>query len=105
MQLNDYQRWARGKCGTPKEANAMGLAGEAGEAVDLIKKMIFHGKVPAKDALAKELGDVLWYLANVAADHGLSLQTVADLNIDKLEKRYPFGFDETAAVVRKDEQP
>jgi NTP pyrophosphatase (non-canonical NTP hydrolase) len=105
MQLNDYQRWARGKCGTPPAANAMGLAGEAGEAVDLLKKIMFHGKLASKDALAKELGDVLWYLANVAADHGLTLQSVADLNIDKLERRYPHGFSAEQAEKRKDEQP
>jgi NTP pyrophosphatase (non-canonical NTP hydrolase) len=71
---------------------ALGLAGESGECCDLIKKHIGHGHDQDKDKLVKELGDVLWYVAGLAHLLGVSLSEVAQVNIDKLAKRYPDGF-------------
>lgn len=71
---------------------ALGLAGEAGEVVELIKKARFHGKPYDVDAIKKELGDVLWYVNQMTHAHGLSLAEIAQANIDKLRKRYPDGF-------------
>lgn len=70
----------------------LGLTGEAGEVVELIKKHLYHGKELNKDDLAKELGDVLWYVSTIATQCGLSLDEIADKNIHKLFSRYPNGF-------------
>lgn len=70
----------------------LGLVGEAGETADKVKKIIRDKKGVAtdedKDAIKKELGDVLWYIANVSRYLGVSLSEVAETNIDKLESRY-----------------
>lgn len=71
---------------------ALGLAGEAGEVVDYLKKVIHHGHDLDREKLARELGDVLWYIAETASTAGISLHEVASRNIDKLSKRYPEGF-------------
>lgn len=82
---------------------AMGLAGEAGEIVDLVKKIVFHGH-PLGDEelknLLKEDGDVLWYAANLARALKVKLSTVTAMNEDKLKKRYPAGFDEEKSKNR-----
>ena len=71
----------------------MGLAGESGEAVDLVKKYVFHEHDLDQKHLAKELGDVAWYLAVTAATIGYDLEEILRMNVDKLRKRYPDGFD------------
>jgi NTP pyrophosphatase (non-canonical NTP hydrolase) len=81
---------------------AMGLAGEAGETVDLLKKWLFHGHTVEEDKLVKELGDVLWYVAALASSFGLNLDDVAKANVDKLLKRYPAGFSTEASLNRKE---
>ncbi len=78
----------------------LGITGEAGEVADLIKKSQFHGHNVDKEDIAKELGDVLWYLSNIARLAGLSLDEVARMNIEKLKKRYPEGFSAEASVNR-----
>mgnify|MGYP002573988794 FL=1 len=65
----------------------MGLCGEAGEAIDIVKKHLAQGH-----ALDRELGDVAWYLAETATALGIDLDEVLERNIDKLKKRYPEGF-------------
>lgn len=72
---------------------ALGLTGEAGEVAELIKKHLYHATPLDTDALAKELGDCLWYIAAFATVQGLSLADIAQRNIDKLRRRYPEGFD------------
>lgn len=72
----------------------LGLAGEAGELLDLFKKVIFHGKSLDEVHAKKELGDVLWYVAEIAHSMGWNLDEVMQMNIDKLRARYPEGFDE-----------
>ncbi len=71
---------------------ALGLVGEAAEAAEMIKKWAGHGVPFELDKLKKELGDLLWYLSRLADEHGISLQDVADANIEKLKARYPDGF-------------
>ena len=75
------------------ENGALGLCGEAGECADLVKKYMFQGHALDRERLAEELGDVLWYCAELAAGLGMKLSEVAQMNIRKLEKRYPYGFD------------
>lgn len=72
--------------------DALGLAGEVGEVVELIKKDRFQSQPLDRAKLCLELGDVLWYLTNMAAGFGLTLEDVANANRDKLRKRYPTGF-------------
>lgn len=80
---------------------ALGLAGEAGEIADLLKKHEGHRHVLCRDALREELGDLLWYVAAVATTYGIDLDVVALLNVDKLHARYPDGFSEEASRNRK----
>lgn len=66
---------------------ALGLSGEAGEVTDDLKKVLMHGKELDRDKIAKELGDVLWYLALLAHTIGLTLTDIQKLNIEKLTER------------------
>lgn len=70
-----------------------GLSGEAGELIDMIKKWIFHNKSLDITHAQKELGDVMWYVAMICESFGWSLDEIMQMNIDKLKKRYPDGFD------------
>ena len=69
---------------------------------DLIKKSVFHGHDVDKGEIKKELGDVLWYLSQIARLAGLSLEEVAVANIEKLSRRYPDGFSREASINRYD---
>lgn len=75
----------------------MGLAGEAGEACDLIKKVVFHDKPLDRDKLIKELGDVRWYLEFLCIALGTTIEEVQFANNAKLVERYPTGFSAEAA--------
>lgn len=78
----------------------MGLNGEAGEALDLLKKTLFQGHTLDVEHVAKELGDVAWYLALAADAIGYDLETVLQMNIGKLMDRYPDGFDSGRSIFR-----
>lgn len=71
---------------------AMGLGGESGEVLDLMKKHLFHGHPLDREAMVKELGDVAWYLAECATALEVPLDEILKTNIEKLKKRYPEGF-------------
>jgi len=73
---------------------ALGLTGEAGEAAELIKKHVFHGHDLDLSELRKEIGDVMWYLANLAQTAGLDLEDIGKHNLEKLRARYGDGFSE-----------
>ena len=79
----------------------MGLCGEAGECIDVVKKHLFQGHELAKEKLIDEAGDCLWYLAVLASALDVSLADIAEGNIDKLKKRYPDGFEATRSIVRE----
>jgi len=85
--------------GTPPQrliTAALGLSAEAGEFGDLVKKCLFQGKELNKEnreLMIKELGDVMWYLAQGCMALGVTIDEVLWANIDKLEKRYPNGFE------------
>ena len=70
----------------------MGLCGESGEAIDIVKKHLHQGHPLDKEALIKELGDIAWYLAETATALEIDLEEVFCRNIDKLKSRYPQGF-------------
>ena len=80
--------------------SVMGLCGESGEAIDIVKKWLAQGHELDKAHLAKELGDIAWYLAEAATALDLSLEEILQANIDKLKKRYPDGFDTERSIIR-----
>ena len=79
----------------------MGLCGESGEAIDIVKKHIAQGHELDKEHLIGELGDVAWYLAITSYALGVKLEDVLQRNIDKLQKRYPEGFKAKESINRK----
>jgi len=99
VELSEYQRLSRRTAEYPRGAwlayPALGLAGEAGEVAEHAKKAIRDdgGSVSEerRGAIAKELGDVLWYLAQLASELDLDLDEVAQLNLDKLLSRQRRG--------------
>ena len=103
MKINEYQELAM-RTANPKCKNlsnvGLGLAGEAGEAADLIKKHLHHEHELDKDHLAKELGDVAWYIALGCEVIGIDMETVLQRNIDKLKARYPEGFSTEHSLHR-----
>lgn len=78
----------------------MGLCGESGEAIDIVKKWLAQGHELDKEKLAKELGDICWYLAETATALDLDLEDIMIANIEKLKRRYPDGFDSDRSVHR-----
>lgn len=80
----------------------LGLAGEAGEFIDLVKKWRCHQKPIDELHAKKELGDVLWYVALLCDSFGWKMSEVMNLNIEKLKKRYPDGFTPERANNRKE---
>lgn len=98
--LNDYQKDAKATAVYPNQGSnlaypALGLTGEAGEVADKIKKIIRDqdGILNETDpqAIAKEVGDVLWYCATLASELGITLEDIAKLNIEKLRSRKKRG--------------
>ena len=91
MTFDQYDRLTNTTCKDSVKGNviyfALGLNGEAGEVGELFKKAIRDGHKVDKDNTIKELGDVLWYLSQLAQAVGSSLEEVADVNIDKLQDR------------------
>jgi NTP pyrophosphatase (non-canonical NTP hydrolase) len=81
---------------------ALGLAGEAGEVCDLLKKAWGHQHALDHEELKKELGDVLWYVAALASQFDMTLEDVAAANVAKLSARYPKGFSPEASRNRVD---
>ncbi len=106
LEINEYQRLAM-TTQNPELSErdvllngVMGLCGESGEAIDLVKRHLMQGHPLDKEHLAKELGDVAWYLAETAAAIGYDLETIFQMNIDKLKKRYPQGFAAQNSIDR-----
>lgn len=107
MQINEYQhealRTANGIEGKNLLVNGvMGLCGESVECLDLMKKHLFQGHELDSEHMAKELGDVAWYLAVSAYALGYDLESVLRMNIDKLRKRYPEGFSSDRSQHREE---
>lgn len=110
MDANDYQRLALrteapGRAQRDRLLNAaLGLAGEAGEFADSVKKYAYHAHALDEAALCKELGDVLWYVALACDTLGLQLSDVMAENVEKLRRRYPEGFSPERSINRSTEQ-
>ena len=100
-----YQGEAMRTAGTLNEREllqngVMGLCGEAGECIDLVKKSLYQGHELDRKHLAEELGDVAWYLAITAQAIGYPLSEILDMNVKKLRYRYPNGFETKRSVER-----
>ena len=108
MTINEYQKLAMTTLNPELSRKdvlingVMGLCGEAGEAIDIVKKHLHQGHKLDKDKLVKELGDIAWYLAETATALDVSLEDVLERNIDKLKARYPEGFSTERSVNRKE---
>jgi len=105
MTMNEYQVAADRTSGNlspwDKVRNGCyGLNGEAGECIDILKKVEFQGHTFDPEKMLDELGDVLWYVAQAATGLGVTLQEVAEHNIAKLKTRYPEGFDPERSIHR-----
>ena len=106
MKVNEYQKLAMTTLNPALDKKdvlingVMGLCGESGEAIDIVKKHLAQGHDLNREALIKELGDIAWYLAETATALDVSLEEVFSRNIEKLKKRYPEGFDPERSVNR-----
>ena len=106
MTVNEYQSLAMATLNPELNKrdvlinSVMGLCGESGEAIDIVKKWMAHGHELDKEHLAKELGDIAWYLAEAATALDLPLEDIFQANIDKLKKRYPDGFEVQKSQLR-----
>lgn len=107
LTLNDYQRLAARTSGAGGNGErrlivaALGLAGEAGEFANMVKKLTAHGHDIDDETLAEELGDVIWYVAEAASALGIPLGEIGQQNVDKLRKRYPDGFSQERSINRE----
>ena len=98
MDFNKYQELAmRTASNASKEDmilnGVMGLCGEAGECIEIVKKHKFHGHALDREHLIDEVSDCLWYLAAISVGLDIELEEIAKHNINKLKKRYPNGFN------------
>jgi NTP pyrophosphatase (non-canonical NTP hydrolase) len=107
IDINEYQSRAMRTCSVMEKPDmvinaALGLAGEAGEFCEHIKKHLFQGHKLDEGALAEELGDVMWYAALACTGLDIKLRDVLAANIEKLWRRYPEGFDSIRSSSRID---
>ena len=108
MTIHEYQKLAMTTLNPELDKKdvlingVMGLCGESGEAIDIVKKWLAQGHELDREKLAKELGDIAWYLAETATALDLNLEDVFAANIEKLKKRYPEGFDSQRSILREE---
>jgi NTP pyrophosphatase (non-canonical NTP hydrolase) len=108
MTGNEYQRLAMTTLNPALSKKdilingVMGLCGESGEAIDIVKKHLHQGHELDREKLMKELGDIAWYLAETAYALDVELDDVLEGNIAKLKARYPEGFDTEKSVHREE---
>lgn len=108
MTLNEYQALAQRTSNRALDQKGhllngvLGLAGEAGECADLVKKHYYQDGRDLFTDLIDELGDVLWYVAETAAALGVTMEDVAQWNVEKLRRRYPEGFEAERSLHREE---
>lgn len=106
MTGNEFQEKALRTAGSSDSERLMlnaglGLAGECGETCDQIKKHMFQGHPLDAEHVAEELGDIMWYVAIMGKAIGYSLDAIMRMNVQKLEKRYPDGFEVERSLNRE----
>jgi NTP pyrophosphatase (non-canonical NTP hydrolase) len=108
LNANEYQRLAGRTLNPALDSSetllnaVLGLTGESGEVADKLKKHLFHGHVLNAGELLYELGDILWYVSQAASALNINLSTIMEMNIEKLEKRYPGGFSSENSINRSE---
>lgn len=107
MDFNEYQKLAMRTASDTSKQNlilngVMGLCGEAGECIDIVKKHMFQGHELDRQKLIDEASDCLWYLAEIASGLEMSLEEIACHNVEKLRKRYPNGFEVGKSLNRSE---
>ena len=108
MTVNEYQQLALRTLNPQLNKKdvlingVMGLCGESGEAIDIVKKWLAQGHELDREKLAKELGDIAWYLAETAYALDIPLEDIFRANIEKLQKRYPAGFSAEESINREE---
>ncbi len=110
LTINNYQKLAmytanKEMLKNPDESiinGILGLLGESGEIADYIKKVKYQGHKFDKEIIIKELGDVCWYIALIATSLNYDLETIMQLNINKLKARYPNGFEVEKSIKREE---
>lgn len=108
MTINEYQMAAMRTSSKKLALNehllngALGLTGESGEVADIVKKCFMQGHEMDVEHIAKELGDICWYIAETATAIGYDLETIMQMNVDKLMKRYPEGFSSERSQHRQE---
>jgi len=105
--LSEYQKEVQRTLATSEhietlKMTAMGLAGEAGEIIDMLKKSLWHGHELDREKAVKECGDLLWYLAALCNALDIKLDDVVKRNVEKLRARYPDGFDSERSKNRSE---
>lgn len=98
----DYNSYFKNADETLLMNAVMGLNGEAGECIDIVKKWLFQGHYLDRKHLIEELGDVAWYLAVACESIDVPLSDCFDGVIEKLKKRYPDGFDSRRSINREE---
>lgn len=92
------------RCNDREAANflhaTMGISTEAGELLDVMKKYLAYGRIIDRVNIAEEIGDVLWYVAIILRELEMSFEDAMQMNINKLEKRFPEKFTEENATQR-----
>lgn len=107
MTINQYRMLAQRTSNTNTKSDklengCLGLAGETGEVCDILKKYFYQGHDLDKAKLIEELGDVCWYIAEIATGLGEPLEEIMLANIAKLRRRYPDGFDPDRSINREE---
>jgi NTP pyrophosphatase (non-canonical NTP hydrolase) len=107
MDFNEYQKISMQTASDSAKQDlilngVMGLCGEAGECIDIVKKHMFQDHELNRKKLIDEASDCLWYLAELATGLEISLEEIAIHNVEKLKKRYPDGFDAEKSRHRAD---
>ena len=105
MDFNEYQAAAMRTVSDSSEQNlilngVMGLCGEAGECIDVVKKNMFQGHGLDRQKLLDEASDCLWYLAVIASGLSVTLEEIAIHNVEKLKQRFPNGFEAEKSINR-----
>jgi len=108
MTINEYQKLAMTTLNPELDKKdvlingVMGLCGESGEVIDIVKKHLAQGHELDREKIIKELGDVAWYMAEIATVLDVELEDVLVQNIEKLKKRYPEGFSTEKSLNREE---
>ena len=108
MTINEYQKLAMTTLNPALSERdvlingVMGLCGESGEVIDIVKKHLAQGHELNREKIIDELGDVAWYIAEIATVLDVPLEDILTRNIEKLKRRFPDGFSTEKSINREE---